>query len=119
MGSPRTAGQSQIALFWADGAGTETPAGHWNSIARDLTDDLETPLAEKARLFALLNAAMADAAICGWEAKFTYNFWRAQHLQRPLGQRGRPAHRHRHRRVDVLARHAAGGPQGKRIKLRT
>src|SRR5205814_9900626 len=29
--STRTADQSQIALFWADGAGTETPPGHWNS----------------------------------------------------------------------------------------
>ena len=28
--------QRAIALFWADGAGTETPAGHWNRIALDL-----------------------------------------------------------------------------------
>jgi hypothetical protein len=76
VGSTRTADETLIALFWADGAGTETPPGHWNSIARGVSDGLETPLAAKARLFALLNAAMADAAICAWDAKFTYNFWR-------------------------------------------
>ena len=34
VGSTRTAEQSEIAFFWADGAGTETPPGHWNSIAQ-------------------------------------------------------------------------------------
>src|SRR5437763_1496925 len=32
----RTADQTQVALFWADGDGTSTPPGHWNHIARDL-----------------------------------------------------------------------------------
>ena len=32
----RTADQTQIALFWADGAGTATPPGHWNQIAADV-----------------------------------------------------------------------------------
>ncbi len=76
VGSTRTPDQSQIALFWADGAGTETPPGHWNSIARSVSESLGTPLAERARLFALLNAAMADAAICSWDAKYTFAFWR-------------------------------------------
>ena len=34
VGSTRTEDQTEIALFWADGAGTETPPGHWNSIAQ-------------------------------------------------------------------------------------
>jgi hypothetical protein len=38
LGSTRTEEQTQIALFWADGAGTETPPGHWNSIAQILSD---------------------------------------------------------------------------------
>ena len=33
-------------------------------------------LAENARLFALLNMAMANTFINDWDAKFTYNFWR-------------------------------------------
>jgi PAP2 superfamily len=76
VGSTRTPDQSEIALFWADGAGTETPPGHWNSIAQIIADARANTLEENARLFALLNIAMADAAICAWDAKYTFNFWR-------------------------------------------
>jgi PAP2 superfamily len=76
VGSTRTEEQSQIALFWADGAGTETPPGHWNSIAQALADARGNTLEENARLFALLNIATADAAICAWDAKYTFHFWR-------------------------------------------
>src|SRR5207248_4269981 len=46
--------------------------GDWSSdvCSSDLT------LEENARLFALLNIAMADAAICSWDAKYTFHFWR-------------------------------------------
>jgi len=76
VGSSRTAEQTEIALFWADGAGTETPPGHWNSIAQRVSATRGNTIAENARLFALLNIAMADAAICAWDAKYTYDFWR-------------------------------------------
>jgi hypothetical protein len=75
-GSTRTAEQTQIALFWADGAGTQTPPGHWNTIAQIVAIQRGNTLEENARLFALLNIALADAAICAWDAKYTYNFWR-------------------------------------------
>src|SRR5213592_3241363 len=74
--STRTEEQTQIALFWADGAGTETPPGHWNSIAQTIADMQGNTLEQNARLFALLNIAMADAAICAWDAKYTFHFWR-------------------------------------------
>jgi membrane-associated phospholipid phosphatase len=76
VGSTRTEDQTEIALFWADGAGTETPPGHWNSIAQIIATARGNTLEENARLFALLNIAMADAAICAWDAKYTFNFWR-------------------------------------------
>jgi len=76
VGSTRTEDQTEIALFWADGAGTETPPGHWNSIAQIIAAARGTTLEENARLFGLLNIAMADAAICAWDAKYTFNFWR-------------------------------------------
>jgi PAP2 superfamily len=76
VGSTRTEEQSEIALFWADGAGTETPPGHWNSIAQIIAEAQANTLEENARLFALLNIAMADAAICAWDAKYTFDFWR-------------------------------------------
>jgi membrane-associated phospholipid phosphatase len=76
VGSSRTAEQDQIALFWADGSGTETPPGHWNSIAQDVAAARGNTMEQNARLFALLNIAMADAAICAWDTKHFYNFWR-------------------------------------------
>jgi hypothetical protein len=76
VGSTRTEDQTEIALFWADGAGTETPPGHWNSIAQIIATTRGNTLEENARLFALLNIALADAAICAWDAKYTFDFWR-------------------------------------------
>src|SRR5262249_18523566 len=72
----RTAEQTTIARFWADGAGTATPPGHWNVIARDVARAHDATLPENARLFALLNLAAADAGICAWDAKYADNFWR-------------------------------------------
>jgi membrane-associated phospholipid phosphatase len=67
-----TPAQRAIALFWADGAGTVTPPGHWNQIALDLVSDSSWSIRRKARLFAALNTAQADAFIACWDAKFTY-----------------------------------------------
>ena len=50
--------------------------GHWNSIAQIIADEQGNTLEENARLFALLNIAMADAAICAWDAKYLFHFWR-------------------------------------------
>jgi membrane-associated phospholipid phosphatase len=72
----RTEEQTQIALFWADGAGTVTPPGHWNEIARTAARQRGTTLAENARLFALLNMSLSDAGVLCWVIKFTYGFWR-------------------------------------------
>lgn len=72
----RTPEQTLIALFWADGAGTETPPGHWNRIASAVAVATHNSLEENARVFALLNVAMADAAICAWDAKYSFDFWR-------------------------------------------
>jgi membrane-associated phospholipid phosphatase len=72
----RTAEQELIAYFWADFTYTVTPPGHWNQIARSAASSLGLSLAQKARLFALLNIALADAAIAVWDAKYAFNFWR-------------------------------------------
>jgi hypothetical protein len=89
--STRTPDQSQIALFWADGAGTETPPGHWNSIAQDVGAALGNTLDENARLFALLNLAMADAAVCAWDAKYHFHNWRPITAIRNADTDGNPA----------------------------
>jgi hypothetical protein len=72
----RTADQTEIAKFWVDGAGTFTPPGHWNEIAQIVAQDRGNSLEENARLFAMLDVAVADAAICCWDTKYAYNFWR-------------------------------------------
>lgn len=72
----RSAEQTAIARFWADFSSTETPPGHWNSIAHTLAADRKLSLVESARLFATLNVALVDAGIACWDAKYHYNFWR-------------------------------------------
>lgn len=74
--SSRTAEQSQIALFWADGPGTATPPGHWHVIAQDLARAKGNTVIENARLFALLGIAAADAAVVAWDHKYYYSHWR-------------------------------------------
>jgi PAP2 superfamily/Dockerin type I domain len=72
----RTDDQTEIARFWADGGGTATPPGHWNIIAADVLSNSGLSLIEKARVFALLNYAMADAGIASWDAKYAFDLWR-------------------------------------------
>jgi hypothetical protein len=72
----RTIEQTAIARFWADGAGTVTPPGHWNVIAQDIAEQQGTTLEENARLFVLLNIAEADAGIVSWDCKYQFEFWR-------------------------------------------
>ncbi|OAI52042.1 hypothetical protein AYO44_16785 [Planctomycetaceae bacterium SCGC AG-212-F19] len=86
----RTPDQTEIALFWADDAGTATPPGHWNQIAQVVAHARGTTLAENARLFALLNLALADAAIVSWDCKYHYNFWRPIQAIRAGDAEGRP-----------------------------
>jgi len=87
----RTADQTQIARFWADGAGTATPPGHWNEIAQDVAREQGNTVFENARMFALLNIAEADAGIACWDAKYEYNFWRPVTAIRAAGADGNPA----------------------------
>ena len=72
----RTVEQTEIAQFWGYGPGTATPPGHWNQIAQIVAASEGNSLAQNARLFALLNIAMADAAIVSWDCKYIFNFWR-------------------------------------------
>lgn len=86
----RTADQTEIARFWADGAGTFTPPGHWNQIAELVALAQGNTLSENARLFALLNIAEADAAIVAWDAKYEYDFWRPVTAIRQADTDGNP-----------------------------
>lgn len=66
--------QERIAYFWGDGFGTYTPAGHWNTIAKEpIIDHAYNPL-RTARVFAYLNTTMMDAGISCWDTKYYYMY---------------------------------------------
>jgi hypothetical protein len=67
----RSAWQTETARFWEQ---LGTPA--WNQVARTLSARQPMALAERARVFALLNVAMFDAYLAVFDAKYYYHFWR-------------------------------------------
>jgi len=67
----RSSDQSDLALFWAG----NTPL-YWNRIAAQISTERGLSMTENARLFAVLNVSMADAAIACWDVKYRYVFWR-------------------------------------------
>jgi len=67
----RTNEQTAIAIHWA---GSEVPP--LNAVGRAAAAAKGLGLVDSARLFALLNMTMADALIAGFEAKYTFNYWR-------------------------------------------
>jgi hypothetical protein len=69
--NPTREHQAQVQ-FWADGAGTYTPTGHWNAIAADEFVKQAYSEVRWARNFALLNMAEMDAAIVCWDTKYFY-----------------------------------------------
>ena len=69
--SARTADQTEIALYW-----WESSPLKWNRIARIVSADRGLDLWENARLFGLLNMALADGYIAMVDSKNHYNYWR-------------------------------------------
>jgi membrane-associated phospholipid phosphatase len=72
----RTPDQTEAAWFW-----NSTTAGYiWNRLAVSLLADGSHSgggsLLKNARVLALVNLAIADAAIACWEAKYSFVFWR-------------------------------------------
>ena len=67
----RTADQSAYAKWWY-----EFSEIGWNRVARVKAMEHKPGLFATARLFALLNIALADSYTAGWDSKFYYNFWR-------------------------------------------
>ena len=67
----RTADQTEIGRFWAGPI-----QNYWNEIAQTAAQKRNLNTAESARLFALLDLAIADAVIAFYDAKYAYAFWR-------------------------------------------
>lgn len=74
----RSVDQTLVGLFWAyDGSrGLGTPPRLYNLIVREIAISRNNDDDTNARLFALVNAAMADAAILAWAEKYRHDVWR-------------------------------------------
>ena len=74
----RTEEQTDIGIYWAyDGTPSLcAPPRLYNQIAVQIADQMGSNATELSRLLALVNTAMADAAIAIWESKYYYDFWR-------------------------------------------
>jgi hypothetical protein len=89
-----------IAEFWADGPDSETPPGHWNVLANEISDGLaddlriggtgeNVPRLEwDVKAYLALNGANHDAAIAAWGAKGYYDYVRPISMIRWMGGRG-------------------------------
>lgn len=91
-----------VAEYWADGPMSETPPGHWNSIANAAVDDLARlgplqiagagpevdRLEYDVKLYLALNGAVHDAAIAAWGAKGHYDYVRPISMIRYMGGLG-------------------------------
>ena len=53
-----------------------TPSRTGIGRSRRIADDYLSDIGDSARLFALVNLAMADAVITAWDSKTYWNFWR-------------------------------------------
>jgi len=83
--SARTADQTQVALFWL-----ESSPLMWNAIARTIAADRGLDLWQSARLFGVLDAALADGYITSFTTKYHYLFWRPVTAIREAATDGNP-----------------------------
>jgi hypothetical protein len=88
-----------LAEYWADGPRSETPPGHWNAVANEVSDSPELarriggrgpevdPLEWDAKIYLALNGAVHDAAVAAWGIKGHYDSVRPISMIRYLGER--------------------------------
>jgi PAP2 superfamily len=66
-GSSRTDEQTLIAQYWAGNTSVS-----WNRVCNALVLERELPLNVTARLYAVMNLALADSTIAGWDSKLFF-----------------------------------------------
>ncbi|GID74694.1 haloperoxidase [Paractinoplanes deccanensis] len=62
--------------YWSLPAGSVQPPGEWLRIGLTVAADRRLPLAEQARLTALLTMGLADTTVATVETKYRYRHWR-------------------------------------------
>jgi len=87
-----------LAEFWADGPHSETPPGHWNTLANEVVGSplfkarvegkgaIIDPLEWDVKMYLPLNGAVHDVAVAVWGAKRVYDYVRPISSIRYLGQ---------------------------------
>jgi hypothetical protein len=97
---PRSDFGRMMAEYWADGPNSETPPGHWNTIAHKAVDDpaferkfagdgdTVDPLTWDVHMYLLLNGGLHDAAVVAWELKRHYETARPITLIRWMAEQG-------------------------------
>jgi hypothetical protein len=83
--SARTPEQTEIARFWVESSPLQ-----WNRIARTVAAATRLDPWEQARLFALLDMALADGYIGSFDTKYHYNYWRPVTAIRSADTDGNP-----------------------------
>jgi hypothetical protein len=88
-----------LAEFWADGPSSETPPGHWFTIANSVNDNLATkrlggqgPVVDElewdVKLYLTLGGALHDVAVSVWGMKGWYDYARPVSALRAMAERG-------------------------------
>jgi hypothetical protein len=89
-----------VVEFWADGPASETPPGHWNVIANEVSDELapnlrlggKGPTLDRlqwdVKLYLALNGSVHDAAVAAWGLKGRYDGIRPISMIRYLASLG-------------------------------
>ena len=102
---PRGDFERALAEFWADGPKSETPPGHWNTVANEVSDSpgLERRIGGRGpavdrlewdvKLYFALNGAVHDAAVAAWGAKGFYDSARPISMIRYMGGKGQSSDR--------------------------
>jgi hypothetical protein len=83
--SARTAEQTEVALFWR-----ESSPHQWNRVARQLATSQGLDLWETARMFGLLDLALADGYVATFRVKYDLLFWRPVTAIRLAADDGNP-----------------------------
>ncbi|OFX20133.1 MAG: hypothetical protein A2V77_11365 [Anaeromyxobacter sp. RBG_16_69_14] len=89
----RTDDQTLAGIYWAyDGTpGLGARPRQYNQMVVNIASAMGTSGTALARLLALANVAMADAAIAAWDSKYHYDFWRPVTAIRRALEDGNPA----------------------------
>lgn len=89
-----------LAEYWADGPSSETPPGHWNVLANEVSDNPLTikrvggsgPIVDDlewdTKLYLSLNGAVHDSAVAAWGVKREYDYSRPITMIRYMGSLG-------------------------------